>query len=240
MAFAPAAFSGTVDEAIPGSVKLANDLAIQVTSAIIITGLLITVVTSFGESFVKIKGSLIYQNIELSNKPKAQFYVATIIPVIVYSTITFILSIIFMVAFDSLGLLGLSSGIVDWSNIQYGYLLLSLVTTITLGISISLLISSVSKNENTYTALTWAYLFLIFFFGGSSVPIFLIRGEGSLAAFTYLSFVIPNTFSNFLFVNSMVGQVTTSDIIDILDIVMPIALSIVFVGVRQTIVAVRK
>lgn len=221
-----------------------NIISIQVSGAIIVTGLLITVMTSFGESYVKIKNSLIYQNTKLNNKPAYQFYIATIIPVIVFSIAIFIISMSLLVAFDSLGLIGITKNIIDWSNIQFGYLLISMLSTVLLGITISLLFATISKTDNTYTALVWGYLFLIFFFGGSSVPIFLIRGDDPLKAFMYLSMLIPNTFSNFLFINSMTGSVEfvtgDIDITYILDIVIPFALSLLFVVTRYLILLKRK
>ncbi len=234
MAFSPKAMSSTAAPSVSESIS------ISVASAIVITGLLITVITTFGESFVKIKGSLIYQNIQLNNKPRYQFFVATIIPVIVYSTIMFILSMVIMIIFDSAGLLNANKSIIDWANVQYLYLILSLVTTITLGVSISLLISTLSKTDNTYTALTWAYIFLVFFFGGSSVPIFLIRGDSNLDAFMYLSFIIPNSFSNFLFVDSMVGNVGPGEYTYYLDVFLPMVLSMIFIGTRYAIMGLQR
>lgn len=243
MAFAPNAFSSSaIDNGAPNAEQNSILLSVQVVGAIVITGLLLTVISTFGESFVKIKSSLIYKNIKLNNKPKYQFYVSTILPVILFSTLVFTLSIIIVIIFDFVGLLGYKSNIIDWTNVQYGYLLLSIITTITLGISIALLISSISKTMNVYTALTWAYLFLIFFFGGSSVPIFLIRGDDPLEAFMYLSFVVPNTFSNFLFINSMSGQVdfgvtdTLKKVVMYLDVIMPIFISILFIGIRYPLI----
>lgn len=229
LGFAPSAIGGSVDTSLPGY----NNISINVSSAIIITGLLITVITTFGESFVKIKSSLIYKNIQLNNKPKYQFYVSTITPIIVYSTLVFIFSMAFVAIFDSLGLLGVEKNIIDWSRIQWGYLFISLVTTISLGISISILLATLSKNLNTYTSLVWAYLFLVFFFGGSSVPIFLIRGDQALDAFKYISFMIPNTYTNFLFVDSMVGSANLGNALSILDIFLPIVLTGVFIGIQQ-------
>ncbi len=236
LAFSPKAIGSS---AMPGE---ENSLSIQIASAIIITGLLMTVMTSFGESFVKIKGSLLFQNIELNNKPKYQFYVATITPVVVYSLAMLITSMAMLAIFDSLGLIGATSNIIKWNEIQYLYLLISIISTVFLGITVALLFSSLSKTDNTYTALVWAYLFLVFFFGGSSVPIFLIRGEDPLAAFTYLSMCIPNTFSNFLFVNSMDGNITFStniEVVNILDIILPFVLGSSFIGIRQ-IILIRK
>ncbi len=241
MAFSPKAISASVLDrpAVPGfdPVTEANIMAVQIASAIMITGLLITVITSFGESFVKIKGSLIYQNVQLNNKPKYQFYLATILPVVTFSIIVFFTSIILLVIFDSVGIIGQSSNVVDWGNIQYLYLIISLILTVTLGISIALLLATLSKTENTYTALVWAYLFLVFFFGGSSVPLFLIRGDEPLAAFTYLSMAVPSTFTNFMFINSMTNNIdfASGEIVYILDITMPIVLSGVFIGIRQLI-----
>ncbi len=243
LAFAPNAFGNVaLDSGVPNAEQNSALLSTQVVGAIVITGLLLTVITTLGESFVKIKSSLIYKNMKLNNKPKYQFYISTVLPVILFSTLVFSFSMIIVAIFDSIGLLGYTSNIIDWNNIQYGYLLLSIITTITLCISISLLISSVSKTINIYTALTWAYLFLIFFFGGSSVPIFLIRGEGSLEVFMYLSFFIPNTFSNFLFINSMAGKVdfavtdTLQKVTMYLDVIAPIVLSALFIGIRYPLV----
>ncbi len=235
MAFAPGAFSKTIDTSIPDYELSANAISLKVASAIIITGLLITVVTSFGESFVKIKESLIYQNILLSNKPKYQFYIATIVPVFVYSMLVFGISILFLILFDNFGLLSLNPNVINWSQIQVGFLVLALISTVFLGVSISLLFSAIAKTENTYTALTWAYLFLVFFFGGSSVPIFLIRGGDALEAFMYISFLVPNTFSNFLFVNSIVGEVNFDEIVDILDVAVPLVLPLLLLFLRQVI-----
>ncbi len=242
MAFSPKAISASVLDrpAIEGvfdPIEEANKMAVQISSAIMITGLLITVITSFGESFVKIKGSLIYQNVQLNNKPKYQFYLATILPVVTYSILVFVTSLILLVTFDFVGIIGQTSNIVDWANIQYLYLIISLVLTVTLGISIALLLATISKTENTYTALVWAYLFLVFFFGGSSVPLFLIRGDDPLAAFTYLSMAVPSTFSNFMFINSMTNNIdfSSGELVYILDIVMPIVLSGTFIGIRQLI-----
>lgn len=215
-----------------------NEVATQISAAIIITGLLMVVMTTFGESFVKIKSSLIYQNVELNNKPRFQFYIATILPVVVFSISMLITSMLLLVIFDAIGLIGTTSNIINWSNVNYLYLLISIITTVTLGISIALLFAALSKTENVYTALVWAYLFLVFFFGGSSVPIFLIRGDDPLKVFKFLSMLIPNTYSNFLFVNSMSGSMTFSSGFNItyfLDIVMPIALSASFILIRQLV-----
>lgn len=215
-----------------------NEVATQISAAIIITGLLMVVMTTFGESFVKIKSSLIYQNVELNNKPRFQFYIATILPVVVFSISMFITSMLLLVIFDAIGLIGTTSNIINWSNVNYLYLLISIITTVTLGISIALLFATLSKTENVYTALVWAYLFLVFFFGGSSVPIFLIRGDDPLKVFKFLSMLIPNTYSNFLFVNSMSGSMTFSSGFNatyFLDIVMPMVLSASFILIRQLV-----
>ncbi len=239
LAFAPKALGSA-----SGSIQAANSLSLQVASAIIITGLLITVMTSFGESFVKIKNSLIFQNIQLNNKPKYQFYLATILPVVVFSVLIFIVSLSLLSIFDLLSLIGQEKNIIDWSNIQFGYVVLSLITTVSLGITLSLLFSAIAKSDNTYTALVWGYLFLIFFFGGSSVPIFLIRGDDPLKVFMYLSMCIPNSYSNFLFINAMTGQIEfisgNIDVTYILDIVIPIVLTIVLISVRQLILLKKK
>ncbi len=249
MAFAPKAIGGAfIDPDIPATpeaIVAANTISIQVASAIIVTGLLITVMTSFGESFVKIKSSLIYQNTQLNNKPKFQFYFATILPVVVYSTIVFIISIASLAIFDAFELIGASKNVVDWANIQYLYLITSLITTVGLGIALSILFASLAKTDGTYTAFVWGYLFLVFFFGGSSVPIFLIRGDGSLAAFMYLSMAIPSSFSNFLFVNSMVGTVefTNSDEFDVimlLDIIVPIITIFVVIVINKLLIFTKK
>ncbi len=239
LAFSPKALGTSA-----GNPLASIEISIQVAAAIIITGLLITVMTSFGESFVKIKNSLIYQNTQLNNKPKYQFYFATILPVVMFSTFVFILSMSLLSIYDSIGLIGQERNIIEWSRVQFGYLFLSLISTILLGITLSLLFSSIAKSDNTYTALVWGYLFLVFFFGGSSVPIFLIRGNDPLEVFMYLSMCIPNTYSNFLFINAMVNDIEfikgDIDITFILDIIMPFILSVVFIGIRQIIVKRKK
>ncbi len=233
LSFAPSAFGSTItaDDNINGWKELSKTLSSEVVSAIIITGLLITVITTFGDSYVKIKNSLIYQNTLLNSKPKYQFYVATIIPVIFYTSLTFGYSLILSTIFDSFKLLNSNGSVIKWGNIQIGWLLWSIVWTIILGISIALMISTFTKNLSIYTSITWAYLFLILFFGGASVPIFLIRGGNALNAFMYISFAIPNTFSNFLFVNAFNGSIEYSAL-DILDIVMPVVISIAFIVVK--------
>ncbi len=245
LAFSPKAIGGSfANSPSPDANFIANIVSIKIASAIVITGLLITVMTSFGESFVKIKSSLIYQNTKLNNKPQYQFYFATILPVVVYSTIVFVVSMGSLAMFDAFGLLGTDKNIIQWKDIQYHYLLISLITTVGLGVSLSLLFSTVSKTDGTYTALVWGYLFLVFFFGGSSVPIFLIRGDDSLAAFMYLSMSIPSTFSNFLFVNAMVGEVEfvkgDIDITYILDIVIPVIIIAIVIGTNKLLIILKK
>ena len=88
-------------------------IAIQVAFAIAITGLLITVVTTFGRSYVKVQNSLIYVNVNLSSKPKYQFYLATVIPVALFSILVFMLSIIFIVILDAVGFIGLSKNVIN-------------------------------------------------------------------------------------------------------------------------------
>ncbi len=232
ISFAPSALSSAAQNPMDPTAEAIT--SIQVSGAIIITGVLLTVVTVFGETYVKVKNSLIFTNMELGTKPKYQFYLATILPVVIYTTGILLLSMCLLAAFDAFGLLGSTKNIIEWANIQWGYFVLSITTTITLGISISLFIASFVK-DTTYTSLTWAYLFLVFFFGGSSVPLFLIRGTNSIAALKYISFGIPNVYSNFLFINAMSGTVEASNIEGLLDIIMPIALTTAFIGGRYLI-----
>ncbi len=238
LAFSPKAIGGAFNPVE------ADIVSLKVASAVIVTGLLITVMTSFGESFVKIKGSLIYQNTKLNNKPKYQFYFATILPVVVYSTIIFIISMSSLAIYDAIGLIGTEKNIIDWGNVQYLFLIISLITTVGLGVSLSLLFSTIAKNDGTYTAMVWGYLFLAFFFGGSSVPIFLIRGEESLTAFKFLAMAVPSSFSNFLFVHSMTGIVsfdTTDQLIEhVLDITIPIGVIALVLIVNKILILVKK
>ena len=220
--FAPGSFANSAMKDPKRTVEDANQIAVQVACAIAITGLLISVVTILGRSYVKVQNSLIYINSSLSSKPKYQFYLATLTPVALFSALVFMLSMIFMVIFDSFGLIGYTKNAINWKTIQYGYVILALFFSILLGIAFALLVSSFIKKENAYTAITWTYLFLIFFFGGSSVPIFLVRGDRSLEAFKYISFFIPNIYTNFLFVNGMTDKITFKEYTDILDLVMPI------------------
>jgi len=210
-------------------------IAIQVAFAIAITGLLITVVTTFGRSYVKVQNSLIYVNVNLSSKPRYQFYLATVIPVALFSILVFMLSIIFIVILDSVSLIGTRKNVIDWNNIQYGYVFLSLIFSIVLGISLALLAATFVKKENAYTAIIWLYLFLIFFFGGSSVPIFIIRGPTSSDVFRYISFFIPNIYTNFLFINAITDQINFKVYTDILDLVMPLGLALIFFGLKYGI-----
>ncbi len=234
LAFAPRSFGLSVNPSIPNASAESIKISLQVSAAIIVTGLLVAVITMFGESYVKIKGSLIYENTLLNNKPKYEFYISTILPIVIYTLLVMSYSLILVSIFDAFEILNDYGSVIDWGNINYGWLLWSITWTIILGISISLLISTFTKNINVYISITWAYLFLIFFFGGSSVPIFLIRGDDPLAAFMWLSFFIPNSFSNFLFVNSFSNTITY-DVLDILDIVLPVVLSIIFIGIKVLI-----
>gem|GEM_PF-6627512 len=70
-------------------------------------------VTTFGRSYVKVQNSLIYVNVNLSSKPRYQFYLATVIPVALFSILVFMLSIIFIVILDSVSLIGTRKNVID-------------------------------------------------------------------------------------------------------------------------------
>lgn len=231
----------------PSSSITAADILLktQIVASIIITGFLIVVMTSFYEAYIKLRRSLIYTTSILNSKPKWQFYFATFLPIFFLAIIFFTISILFALILDSIGVIagsvfGNQKNIIDWKNINWGILFIALVWSAFLGIVIALFVSELVKNFNLFISLVWGYLFLVFFFGGSSVPIFLIRGDFAFEAFTIISYVVPSVWANFLFISAFSGTFNFQDTIELLNFLIPLASIIGFLAIALGINYLRK
>lgn len=247
LSFMPGSFVAPATTPIPGTSISDADILLktQIVASIIITGFLIVVMTSFYEAYIKLRRSLIYTTSILNSKPKWQFYFATFLPIFLLAIIFFAISIIFTLILDSIGIIGGSvfdnpKNIISWTTINWSILLIALVWTAFLGIAIALFISELVKNFNLFISLIWGYLFLVFFFGGSSVPIFLIRGDSALEAFTFISYAIPSVWANFLFISAFSGEFNFQDTIQLLNFLIPIIGIVIFASGAFTLNYFRK
>ena len=234
LSFMPGSFVDP-NNSIPGSPISAGDILLktQIVASVIITGFLIVIMTSFYEAYIKLRRSLIYTTSILNGKPKWQFYFATFLPIFFLAIIFFVISIIFVLILDSTGVIagsvfGNQKNIINWKETNWAILIVALIWTAFLGIAIALFVSELVKNFNLFISLIWGYLFLVFFFGGSSVPIFLIRGDLALEAFTYVSYAIPSVWDNFLFISDFSATFSFQDTIELLNFLIPLIGTITF------------
>lgn len=259
LAFYPGAITGTygggqLSDVYVDSYRQADILIkSQTAAAIIITGLVIFISGIFLESFIKINNSSINKIVYLSPMPKYKFFLATLLPIFLYSTLFLIFSFCLLLIYDAAGLIAGSTVTVDtfntgsevlyanekniilWENVQWGYLIYAFILTIALVIVISLTITTFVKSSLAYSTIIWGYVFLIFFFGGASVPLPVIRDyseiilvEEPLPVFTYISYCIPNTYTNFLFIDAFTGTAGLDQQILLLNTIMPIVFIIFF------------
>ncbi len=258
LAFFPGSISGVFGTIEPGG-ELPNfrnsDILIktQISGSIIITGLIMVIIGSFTESYIKINNSLFSRNLYLSRTPKYKYYFSSIFPIFTYSILYLIFSFGLLFLYDYLGLISgmgvtentapifkssdfleqKEKNIINWSNVQWSYLVYSFFLSISIAIALSLLVTTISKSSTTYISIIWGYVFLIFFFGGSSVPLPIIRDYGGdivaeepFSAFVYISYLIPNVYTNFLFIDALTNRVDINDVESLINFLVPLVILI--------------
>lgn len=221
------------------------------------TGVAFAMLLGWGLTFSAIKNSSIMNGILTSSVSKKKFILASLmaagIMMLVIGAILVCCFVLFVGVkqirgFDNIGvMLGgdpsnkISPGEVlkgvDWGMIVVGIFLAGISST-----SIAFFIGSVLVNPIHTVTASWIYAIALFFFGGASAPISLIRGlsdiEGSeiLAIFKYLGYFMPNSFTNFLLADAASGSniplialIPKTDII--VNTLSPVAYTVTLAGI---------